>query len=87
MGWWKVRGTEDVVGDDVFSMLRNAALAVAATYLQEWERPPTVAEWERLFCAAIEPFEDLESRQRELLIAGKSARPKAVHISLDEPDE
>jgi len=87
MGWWKVQGTEDVVGDEVFSLLRNAARAVAATYQQQFDRPPTAKEWELLFHDAIEPFEDLESSQKEFLIAGQNTRPKAVKIFLEEPAE
>jgi hypothetical protein len=36
MGWWKVSGTDDVVGDEVYSLLRNAALAVASEYEQNF---------------------------------------------------
>jgi hypothetical protein len=87
MGWWKVRETENVVGDEVFSALRNAALAVAATYQHEFDRSPTIAEWEILFEHAIQPLEDLESSRKEYLIAGQMLRPTSVKISLEDSTE
>ena len=87
MGWWKVQGTEDLVGDEVFSLLRNAALAVAATYQHEFDRVPTIREWEILLHDAIEPVADLESSEKEYLIAGANVRPRAVTISLEDSVE
>jgi hypothetical protein len=84
MGWWKVQATDDVVGDEVFSLLRNAAVAVAAAYQREFERPPTRTEWERLVRDAIEPVENLESSLKKSLIAGQKTGPRAVHILLEE---
>jgi hypothetical protein len=81
MGWWKVQGTEDVVGDDVFSVLREAALAVRAEYQKSFGRSPTRSEWERLMREAVEPIEDLESASKTFLMAEGTA-PRSVKIIL-----
>ena len=83
MGWWKVQGTNDLVGDEAFSLLRNAAIAVAAAYHQQCARPPSRAEWERLFRAAVQPIESLESTSVESIIADAQGNPKAVHIAVE----
>ncbi len=82
MGWWKVEGSEDVVGDEVFSELRNAALAVAARYEEQCGRPPTRSEWERLITDAMQPLESLESPTTRSLIAHESRRPSSVEIKI-----
>ena len=58
MGWWKVDGTDDVVGDDAFGALRNAAIAVAEMYDAELRRRPTQTEWQSLVRDALEPIEE-----------------------------
>lgn len=46
MGWWKVEGTEVVVGDDVFAVTDDAAQEVVRLYRDELGRLPTRSEWE-----------------------------------------
>jgi hypothetical protein len=58
MGWWKVRDSDDIVGDDVFSTLRTAAKQVAELYSREFGRMPSSTEWERLMSEALEPVDD-----------------------------
>lgn len=82
MGWWKVQGTENLVGDDVFSVLRDAAIAVNAEYRREFDRSPTRAEWEVLLHDALEPIERLDSPAKESILA-EGGRPTAVTIELD----
>ncbi|MBK8999539.1 MAG: hypothetical protein IPM35_27780 [Myxococcales bacterium] len=82
MGWWKVEGTSDVVGDDVLSLLRTAALEVNSSYFNAFGRSPTRSEWERLMCEAVEPVEDLETDRKEFVIA-EGSRPSRVKIVLD----
>ena len=74
MGWWKVQGTNDLVGDDPFSLLRNAAIAVAEAYYEQCERPPTRSEWERLIRDAVQPIRDLESTSTHRRCAGRAER-------------
>jgi hypothetical protein len=83
MGWWKVQGTNDLVGDEAFSLLRNAAIAVAAAYHEQCARPPTRSEWERLLQDAVQPIESLESTSLEPMIADAQGRPSAVRIAVE----
>ena len=85
MGWWTVQGTEDVVGDDAFTLLRDAAKEVAAAYERELGRCPTRTEWERLVHSALEPLRDLRSPAMCSLFA-EDARPLAVQIVLAGAD-
>ena len=87
MGWWKAQGTDDLVGDEVFSLLRNAALAVAAAYQSHCARPPTRSEWERLLREAVQPIESLEGTPKESIIAEAQDRPNAVHIIVEPKSE
>jgi len=80
MGWWKVQGANDVVGDEVCSLLREAALRVAVEYQREFARPPTRSEWERLLRDALQPIESLEPPSQQSVIADEVAQPSAVRI-------
>ena len=83
MGWWKVEGSDDVVGDDVFSILRVATREIAQSYTQAWGRPPTRTEWQILVRDALEPVESLESSSKTSLFA-EDSEPTSVNISLRE---
>ena len=83
MGWWKIQGTDDLVGDDVFNMLRQAAIDVAGEYLREFGRLPTRFEWQHLVQDALEPIGDLHSSRRDSLFA-EQARPREVQIVLEK---
>jgi hypothetical protein len=48
MGWWKVGGTEAVVGDEPLDVLGTAAVKVVKQYEAAFGRRPTIAEWESL---------------------------------------
>jgi hypothetical protein len=86
MGWYKIQGTEDVVGDDAYNVLRIAARDVALTYRREFGRPPTKSEWEHLMRNSLEPIEELETPGQESLCA-EPGRPRSVTILLEEkPD-
>jgi hypothetical protein len=48
MGWWKVAGTEDVVGDVPLDAIGAAVSRVVAEYEAAFGRRPTKTEWEAL---------------------------------------
>jgi hypothetical protein len=48
MGWWKVQGTEHMIGDVPMDILGDALNAVVTEYQAELGRRPTKAEWEAL---------------------------------------
>jgi hypothetical protein len=48
MGWWKVKGTDHLVGDVPLDALGDAVGSVVAEYQTEFGRRPTKAEWEAL---------------------------------------
>jgi hypothetical protein len=77
-----VQESDDLVGDDVFDILRVAAKEVAEAYSRKFGRPPTRSEWQRLIQDALEPVESLDSSARTSLFA-EGAKPIAVQISLD----
>ena len=53
MGWWKVNGTEDTIGDVLLDALGGAVSAVLAEYQAELGRKPTKREWEAMLCAVL----------------------------------
>jgi hypothetical protein len=53
MGWWKVEGTENTIGDAPLDTLNTAILEVVAQYQALFHRKPTKAEWEALLLAAL----------------------------------
>lgn len=71
MGWWKVEGTPDVVGDEVFGLLTDATQAIAELYQKEFGRKPTRSEWQRLLQDSLEAPEGTPSLLHE------SGRPSA----------
>ena len=82
MGWWKVQNTEDIVGDDAFSILRAATREIAELYEREFERRPSRSEWQTLIHDALEPIRELRSTEEVSLFA-ENSRPEAVQIVLD----
>jgi len=48
MGWWKVQGTDQVIGDVALDALGDAVAAVVVEYKRDHGRKPTKAEWEAL---------------------------------------
>ena len=46
MGWWKVEGTQNVIGDEPLDTLSAAVSEVIAAYEVSFQRRPTKAEWE-----------------------------------------
>lgn len=48
MGWWKVNGTEHLVGDAPLDALGEAVSVIIAEYQSEFGRKPTKPEWEAL---------------------------------------
>ena len=53
MGWWKVQGTETLIGDLPLDALGRAVSDVAASYQAAFDRKPTKAEWEALLRAVL----------------------------------
>ena len=53
MGWWKVQGTENSVGDGPLDALGEAVITVIAEYEAAFNRRPTKAEWEALLLAVL----------------------------------
>lgn len=51
MGWWKVEGTEHVVGDGPLDTLGGAVADLVADYQSALKRRLTRAEWEALLLA------------------------------------
>jgi hypothetical protein len=87
MGWWKIQNTEPVIGDEVFSLLRQASLAVAAMYERELGRRPSKEEWKALIEDALQPSENDGADGVSLFM--ENARPIAVEIviaSTPHPD-
>jgi hypothetical protein len=53
MGWWKVRGTESVIGDGPLDAIGDAVRRVAADYQSAFNRRPTKAEWEAILVTGL----------------------------------
>jgi hypothetical protein len=86
MGWWKVQGSEDLVGDDAFRTMREAANEVVSLYRRDFDRAPTPSEWQRLIGEALEPIEDLESPRTQSMFNDR-LRPREVQITVEPLDE
>jgi hypothetical protein len=82
MGWWKVQYTEDVVGDEVFTILREATKRIAALYEHELGRRPSRSEWQRLIQDGLEPVESMDSTEVRSPFV-ENSRPRAVEIVLE----
>lgn len=53
MEWWKVQGTENVVGDTPLDALGEAVSAVVTEYQAAFGRRPTKPEWEALLRSVL----------------------------------
>jgi hypothetical protein len=53
MGWWKVQGTQDTVGDLPLDVLGASVSRVVSLYQDAHERRPTKEEWEALPTAVL----------------------------------
>lgn len=53
MGWWKLNGTENYVGDGPLDALDDAVIAIVTEYQNEFGRKPMKAEWEALLHRAL----------------------------------
>lgn len=53
MGWWKVQGTEHVIGDTPLDALGEAVSIVVGEYESSLGRKPTKAEWEALLRSVL----------------------------------
>ena len=53
MGWWRVEGTQDTIGDSPLDTLSSAVAAVLHDYRSAFGRRPTKAEWEALLGAVL----------------------------------
>lgn len=53
MGWWKVEGTQDVIGDGVLDTLGGAVREIVEAYEAAFKRRPTRAEWEALLLGVL----------------------------------
>jgi len=53
MGWWKVEGTQNVVGDGPLDTLGEAVREIVGAYEAEFKRRPSRAEWEALLLGAL----------------------------------
>ena len=53
MGWWKVKGTENIIGDGPLEALEGAVAEIVAQYQGAFGRRPTSKEWESLLHAAL----------------------------------
>lgn len=53
MGWWKVTGTNNIIGDGPLESLEGAVASVLAQYQEGFRRRPTKAEWESLLHAVL----------------------------------
>ncbi|NUQ78996.1 MAG: hypothetical protein HUU21_36195 [Polyangiaceae bacterium] len=61
MGWWKIQGSDDVIGDGPLDVLTAAINDIISQYESEFNRQPTKAEWEALLTAVLGE-EDSETR-------------------------
>jgi hypothetical protein len=53
MGWWKIAGTQTIIGDGPLDALSAAVRETLAAYRAELDRRPTRAEWEALLLGAL----------------------------------
>jgi hypothetical protein len=73
MGWWRVEGRNEVLGDEPLDVLGAAVTEVISSYQTRFNRKPTTAEWESLLLAVL-GAEEPESRALD------EGRPKRVSI-------
>ena len=53
MGWWKIEGTQNVIGDGPLDTLGAAAGEIVAAYEAAFRRRPTKEEWEALLLGVL----------------------------------
>lgn len=53
MGWWRIEGSQNVIGDGPLESLGEAARQVVQAYEAEFKRRPTRAEWEALLLGVL----------------------------------
>jgi hypothetical protein len=53
MGWWKVEGTQNVIGDGPLDTLGSAVREIVSAYETAFKRRPTRAEWEALLLGVL----------------------------------
>jgi hypothetical protein len=53
MGWWKVEGTQNVIGDGPLATLGAAVREIVVSYEATLKRRPTPAEWEALLLGVL----------------------------------
>jgi len=53
MGWWKVEGTQNVIGDGPLDTLGSAVQEILGAYETALKRRPSRAEWEALLLGAL----------------------------------
>jgi hypothetical protein len=53
MGWWKVDGSEQVIGDQPLDALSDSVRQVIIAYQAEFGREPSRKEWELMLTAAL----------------------------------
>lgn len=53
MGWWKVQGTEHLIGDLPLDAIGEAASHVVTEYQRAFGRRPTAAEWQALLATVM----------------------------------
>jgi hypothetical protein len=80
MGWWKVRDTNDLVGDDAFGVMRAAAKEVVSLYEQQHGRRPTRTEWQQLVFDALQP------RDGGAAMFSEDVRPASVDLHVESFD-
>jgi hypothetical protein len=80
MGWWKVQGTEIMIGDLPLDALDDAANTVVREYQAAWGRRPTKQEWESLLRAVLGSATSEERVTDEGVV-------KEVNITLHGPRE
>lgn len=80
MGWWKVRDTNDLVGDEAFGVLRAAAKEVVNLYEQQHGRRPRRTEWQHLVLDALQP------RDGGASMFSEDVRPASVELCVETFD-
>jgi hypothetical protein len=80
MGWWKVQGSDNTIGDLPLDVLEKAVSSVLADYQEALARPPSIAEWECLLRLV------LSSRETERVFA-EDGSVRRVEIQIDAPDQ
>ena len=53
MGWWKIQGTEHLLGDIPLDAIGGAVDRVVEEYQRSFGRKPTIAEWCHLLGAVM----------------------------------